>query len=140
MRSIKLFVLAALTVFSCDQLKRKHSTKKAASSVNSLHFVEYNSFEAAYRRDPDLKKLSNSYDFEWILLLDSAYADAIYDFNPKLREKVHGDILACKPNEQTVGFVTEAQDLKALLRDKEGKELIFRCTFSETTGPTPRTS
>lgn len=137
MRSINLLVLAALTIFSCDQLKRKHSTKKAASSVNSLHFVEYNSFEASYKRNSDLKKLNNSYDFKWILLLDSTYADTIYKFDQKLREEVHDALLVCKPNEQTIGFLTEARNLKALLRDREGKEFIFRCTLSETTGPNP---
>jgi len=137
MKSINLLVLGGLTIFSCDQLERKHSTKKAASSVNSLRFVECNSFEAAFKRDPDLKKLSNSYDFKWILLLDSTYADAIYEFDPKLREEVHDALLVCKPNDQTIGFRTEVRNLKALLSDREGKEFIFWCTLSETTGPTP---
>ncbi|MCE7063396.1 hypothetical protein [Dyadobacter sp. CY343] len=69
--------------------------------------------------------------------MDSTFADAIYDFDPKLREEVKGALLVCKPNEHTIGFRTEAQNLKSCCAIGKEKNLFFGALSPKLLGPTP---
>jgi hypothetical protein len=93
-----------------------------------VKFIDYQEFESAYQKNSSLDELSKDFDLLPVLLLDSAYKQRFFTFNPDLEDEFTGYSNGLRLNESTVSFFTRHTDIKKVF---DSPDKIFNCLRNE---------
>lgn len=114
----RYFILIIL-VFGCRQNQQEDKP--------ALKFIDYSDYLAAYRKNPDLRKMRSDYDMFSILLLDSTDASLYFKISPSLRDEYIGARNTILAQEFTLGFLTDAETLRELIVSDAFRDKMFNC-------------
>lgn len=101
--------------------------KKPEEERLQLKLIDYREYLAAYRKNPDLRKLRRDYNMLNILLLDSTNASSFFKISPSLKDDYISASKTILSQKFTLGFLTKAQTLRELIVSNVFGDRMFNC-------------
>ncbi len=92
--------------------------------------IRYKDFEREYKKNPNLKTLSEKYYLCYILLLDTTYKADFFRYDAEIKVCYEGCYYGLKDNEHTVSFSTKSKKIEDFFSSDLLLKKVLNCIYN----------